>query len=69
MKLKIETKFDLGDEVLVDYGGGYGLISEVIDLRYSPNDGLSYAVAERPSRYFSEDRISIYTAEEGNKEM
>jgi len=38
----VKNKFKIGEEVLLDYGGGYGVYSEIIDWKYSPKTGYEY---------------------------
>jgi len=53
----MDNKYSIGDKVLLEYGGGYGVYSEIIDWRYSPKTGYSYEIEDRPGRYWKEERI------------
>jgi len=53
----MDNKYNIGDKVLLEYGGGYGVYSEIIDWRYSPKTGYSYEIKDRPDRYWKEKRI------------
>mgnify|MGYP000028728055 FL=1 len=53
----MDNKYNIGDKVLLEYGGGYGVYSEITDWRYSPKTGYSYEIKDRPDRYWKEERI------------
>ena len=60
----MDNKFNIGDRVILDYGGGYGVISEVTDWKYSPKTGYEYEIENRPSRYWKEERIGLIEKKE-----
>ncbi|MFW6377571.1 MAG: hypothetical protein ACOCZ5_02890 [bacterium] len=57
--MKYNFKFNMNDNVILDYGGGYGVISKITAMKIDCNGNESYEIEDRPGNYWSVDRITL----------